>query len=229
MSFAAISRLHWLHVLSNDEWTLYRVAEKRGDIPTELSGIVVHDHFKPYYRLYNVLHALCGAHHLRELKGLSEIEKEPWTQKMSRLLKLACHKVNQGPVSTANVARIDRLYDSLVKKGLAFHEQQTPLTQAKRGRQKRRLGHNLLIRLRDYKEDTLRFLTNQNVPFTNNQAELDIRMIKVKQKISGGFRTMSGAEMFAATRSFFSTLRKQGIQIFQATMAPFGCSSYFSV
>jgi transposase len=222
------AKLHWLHVLSNDEWTYYRVAEKRGAIPQGLTGIVVHDHFKPYYTLEDVMHALCGAHHLRELRGVEEIEKEPWARLMSRLLKLACHQTHQGPVSAARVRRLERVYDRIVKQGLSFHEAQTPLKRGLRGRQKRRPGHNLVIRLRDYKEDALRFLSHANVPFTNNQAEQDVRMIKVKQKISGGFRTLSGAQMFATARTFFSTIRKQGVNLFQAILNPclpnFSCS-----
>lgn len=220
------AKLHWVHVVSNTEWTYYRIAEKRGALPHELTGIVVHDHFKPYYTLKNVTHALCGAHHLRELKGLEEIEKEPWAKSMSRLLKLACHRVNSGQVSAHRAARIERLYEHIVNQGIAFHEAQTPLARGLRGRQKRRAGHNLAIRLRDYKEDALRFLSHANVPFTNNQAEQDIRMIKVKQKISGGFRTLSGAQIFATTRTFFSSMRKQGVNLFQAILNPW--HSHFS-
>lgn len=215
------AKLHWVHVMSNDEWTHYRVTQKRGNMPQGLTGNVVHDHFKPYYKLDDVTHSLCGAHHLRELKGIVEIEKESWAKLMSRLLKLACHLVNQGAMPAARVVRIERIYDNIVLQGLSFHEKQTPLSSGQRGRQKRRPGHNLLIRLRDYKQDALRFLSNPDVPFTNNQAEQDIRMIKVKQKISGGFRTLSGAQMFATTRSFLSTMRKQGVNLFQAIQHPY--------
>lgn len=214
-------KLHWLHVMSNREWTYYRVAEKRGDIPQDITGTVVHDHFKPYYTLQDVTHGLCGSHHLRELKGLEEIEKEPWAKGMSRLLKLACRLSSRGAVPATRIERIRCGYDSIVAQGLAFHEALTPLiTGAKRGRKKRRVGHNLLIRLRDYKDDALRFLSDPDVPFTNNQAEQDIRMMKVKQKISGGFRTLAGAQTFATIRTFFSSIRKQGINLFQAILNP---------
>lgn len=214
------AKLHWLHVLSNATWTHYRVAEKRGDIPQGLTGTIVHDHFKSYYRLADVTHGLCGTHHLRELKGLEEIEKEPWATSMARLLKLACHLTHQGTVPAARVERIERVYDGIIKQALILHEAQTPLTRGLRGRQKRRTGHNLAIRLRDYKTDALRFLSDRNVPFTNNQAEQDVRMIKVKQKISGGFRTLSGAQTFATTRTFLSSMRKQGVNLFQAILYP---------
>ena len=146
------AKLHWLHVLSNDEWTYYRVSEKRGDIPQDLTGTLVHDHFKSYYRLKGVTHALCGAHHLRELKGLEDIEKEPWARRMSRLLKRACHHANQGTATATRVARIERVYDRVIHQGLAFHDQQPPLKRGLRGRQKRRSGHNCQCR---FKIDTL--------------------------------------------------------------------------
>ena len=201
----------WLHVQSTSSETLYRASEKRGDVPTHLKGVVVHDHFKSYFKhLPNARHALCNAHHLRELKALMEIEKEPWSFKMSKLLRLSS-KCHDPPV-----ARISDLYDQIVAKGLAFHESQPPLETGSRSRKKRRVGHNLLIRLRDYKGDTLRFLTHEGVPFTNNLAEQDVRMMKVKQKISGGFRTFKGAETFCVLRSFFSTCRKQNQNLFEA-------------
>ncbi|MGH9436185.1 MAG: IS66 family transposase, partial [Terriglobia bacterium] len=85
----------------------------------------------------------------------------------------------------------------------------------RRGRVRRRTGHKILIRLRDHKDDALRFLANPNVPFTNNQAERDIRMMKVRQKISGGFRTETGAQTFATLRTILSTARKQGWNILE--------------
>jgi transposase len=224
--FRVAKKLHWLHVIGNRQYTYYRVAEKRGDIPRDLKGTVVHDHFKPYYTLQDVVHGLCGAHHLRELKGLAQIEKESWAGKMGRLLKLACHVTGPGVLTATRMERIGRVYDGLVAEGLAFHEALAPLdTKAGRGRKKRRTGHNLLLRLRDYKDDVLRFLSDHDVPFTNNQAEQDVRMMKVKQKISGGFRTLPGAQTFATIRTFLSTMRKQGINLFQAIlnlgMSPF--------
>jgi transposase len=99
--------------------------------------------------------------------------------------------------------------DGVVKEGLNFHESKRPLAKGKRGRRKRRIGHNLLVRLRDFKEDTLRFIYSREVPFTNNQAEREIRRRKVKQKISGCFRSKKGAEGFCRIRSFLSTISKQ--------------------
>jgi transposase len=222
-------KTQWLHTASTVALTHYRVSEKRGNLLTTLEGgVLVHDHFKPYYTLPNIKHALCNAHHLRELKALIDIEKEPWAKKMYRLLlkanRAVKRAVEQGAVLLAErvLRRIMRLYNAIVSLGLAFHEKQPPLArQARsRGRPARRPGHNLLIRLRDFKADVLRFVSNFAVPFTNNQAEQDIRMMKVKMKISGGFRTRAGAETFATLRSVISTARKQGWNILKTLTTP---------
>ena len=212
---------HWLHGMGNDNATHYRVEEKRGAIPQGLSGTIVHDHFKSYYTLAGVIHALCGEHILRELLGLIEIEKEPWAKLMSRLLLVVCRLSHRKEVLPGRVSWIRRLYDKIVAQAIAFHEAQPALkSTVTRGRKKRRPGHNLAIRLRDYKDDVLRCLADPSVGFTNNQAEQDLRMMKVKQKISGAFRTLAGARIFATIRSVLSTARKRGINVLQAILDP---------
>ena len=164
-----------------------------------------------------MLHALCNAHHLRELNALVEIEKEDWARKMQRLLRRACHATNlarerDGVLSPRLIALIERCYDRILTPGLAFHEAQPTLirtTGKVRGRKPRRVGHNLLLRLSIRKPDVLRFLTDRRVPFTNNLAEGDGRMMKLRQKISGGFRSQDGAAEFGIIRSLLSTARKQ--------------------
>ena len=199
--------------------TFYRVAAKRGSLLADLTGIVVHDHWKPYYTLTGVLHALCNAHHLRELKALVEIEKEDWAHRMQRLLRRACHAgklagEQEVPLKPGLSALIERRYDAIVAEGLAFHEAQPALAKTRpRGRPPRRVGHNLLLRLSTHRQDVLRFLTDPRVPFTNNLAERDGRMMKLRQKISGGFRSEDGAKDFAVIRSVLSTARKQGWDI----------------
>ena len=213
------SKLQWLHIASTMLLTFYRVAAKRGSLLADLTGIVVHDHWKPYYTLKGVLHALCNAHHLRELKALVEIEKEDWAFRMQRLLRRACHAVNLAreqdvPLKPGLIALIERRYDAIVADGLAFHEALPALAKTRpRGRPPRRVGHNLLLRLSTRKQDVLRFLTDPLVPFTNNLAERDGRMMKLRQKISGGFRSEDGAKDFAVIRSVLSTARKQGWDI----------------
>jgi hypothetical protein len=118
-------------------------------------------------------------------------------------------------------ARLERCYDAILAEGLAFHEAQAPLAgtpgvRPRRGRKARRTGHNLIRRLIERKQDTLRFLHDAAVPFTNNQAERDGRMMKVKMKISGGFRCQNGADDFAIIRSFISTAKKRGWNVIHA-------------
>jgi len=223
--FRISGKTQWLHSASTAALTHYRVSEKRGALSTTLQGgVIVHDHFKPYFTLQGVAHALCNAHHLRELKALIDIEKEPWATKMSWLLLTAVRAVRsaveqgQSAVAERTSRRIVTVYDAIVRRGLAFHEQQPALGRrpGARGRTARRPGHNLLVRLRDFKTEVLRFLFDFAVPFTNNQAEQDIRMMKVKMKISGGFRTQAGAETFATLRSVLSTARKRGWNLLNA-------------
>ncbi|MEA1938774.1 MAG: IS66 family transposase [Pseudomonadota bacterium] len=214
----------WLHVISTEGMTHYRTDAKRGDLLDGVFGIVVHDHWKPYYKMENVEHVLCNAHHLRELKALIDIEKEDWARHMAKLLREACHAAHlEKPPGPDWVQAFERRYDKIVADGLAFHEALPPLDipkKKRRGKPKRRIGHNLLIRLQERKSDVLRFLHEPAVPFTNNQAERDVRMMKVKQKIAGGFRSKDGANNFAILRSAISTARKQGWNILDALTQP---------
>lgn len=198
-------KIHWLHTASTKKLTYYHVSPKRKSLLENLKGILVHDHWKPYFELQNE-HALCNAHHLRELKSLIE-DKEPWARQMHRLLIFAS-RLEKYDQSLLN--RIEKLYDKIVKKGIEYHQNLPPYNKKKA----KRPGHNLALRLLGYKIETLRFLNNPTVPFTNNQAEQDLRMMKLKQKISGCFRSQTGAEIFARIRSFISTTRKQKQNIF---------------
>ena len=176
----------------------------------------------------DVQHALCNAHHLRELKALIEIEKEEWARQMSRLLRRACHAANlarekKTPLNPWLIACFTRRFEAIVAQGLAFHADLPPLATAtktkRQGPMPRRTGHNLLLRFQARQADTLRFLSDPAVPFTNNEAERDVRMMKLRQKISGGFRSAEGAADFAILRSFLSTARKQGWNLIHALMA----------
>ncbi len=220
-------KTQWLHTVSSESLTFYRVSETRGAVPEDLQGgVVVHDHFKPYYGLTGVAHAYCNAHHLRELKALIEFDAEPWAKDMRDLLVEANDAVrkarHEGATALAPPALrrfVDRYWEA-VRAGLAFHRALPPLKQCAKGRTKRRPGHNLLERLKTYKDDVLRFLSDFTVPFTNNLAEQDLRMMKVKMKISGGFRTFEGASRFASLRSVVSTARKRGWNILQVLVSP---------
>jgi transposase len=206
-------KTQWLHTASTAAMTYYRVCAQRGAMFDALrGGVIVHDHFKPYFTIEEVEHALCNAHHLRELKALIDIEKEPWAKKMSRLLVRAAKQgeraVAQGKVALSDgcARRIVAVYEAILKRGFAFHDAQPPLARrpGARGRSPKRVGHNLLQRLRDHKAEVLRFVFDFAVPFTNNQAKQDIRMMKVKMKVSGGFRSWDGAKTFAPPCAPFS-------------------------
>ena len=221
-------RLQWLHVASTCLLTCYRTSAKRGAMLTGVWGIIVHDFWRPYLAMMGVLHALCNAHHLRELKALIDIAKEPWARAMHRFLRQTCHaahlaRAQQRSLSPRFLAWLSARYDRILAQGFAFHESPPPLgagLPTRRGRRRRRTGHNLLLRLRDHKEATLRFLHDPTVPFTNNQAERDLRMMKVRQKISGGFRSETGAQTFATLRTVLSTARKQGWNILATLTTP---------
>jgi transposase len=226
--FRTGGKTQWLHIACTVWLTFYRISPQRGSLLSDVMGIVVHDHWKPYYTMEGVLHALCNAHHLRELQALVDIEKEEWARRMQRLLRRACHATHLArdrgvPLDPRLVDQFRRRYDIIVTEGLAFHQDQPPLAtpatnggRKRRGRPPRRTGHNLLLRLSTRKDDVLRFLDDPAVPFTNNQAERDGRMMKVRQKISGGFRSQEGARDFAVIRSLISTARKQGWNVIHA-------------
>lgn len=178
--------------------------------------------------MIGVIHALCNAPQLRELKARMDSEQEPWARAMPRFLRQTCHAANLARahprrLSPRFLAWLSARYDRILAPGFAFHESLPPLgvgLPTRRRRIRRRTGHNLLLRLRDHKEATLRFLSDSTVPFTNNQAERDLRMMKVRQKISGGFRSASGAQTFALWRTVLSTARKQGWNILATLTTP---------
>ncbi len=223
--FRVAGKTQWLHVASTKSATYYHVSPKRKSLIDGLSGTVVHDHWKSYYNLWGVEHGLCNQHHLRELKAIIEHDKEPWANDMRRLLRVALrcrHFHGSNAIPAERLKWLTTIYDGIIKIGLAFHTEKIPLPcKGKRGRQPKRTGHNLLLRLFHYKQDVLRFLHDPAVPFTNNDAERDLRMMKCKQKVSGGFRTSQGAEQFARIRGFISTVRKRGFNVLSSIQTIF--------
>ncbi len=212
---------HWLHCVSNNDWTFYHPHQKRGldamndmGILPEFKGILCHDHWKPYYKI-DCTHALCNAHHLRELTRAFEQDGQKWAQELSNLLVTINNKVIDagGALDAVNARKYRLKYREIIKNGeIECPEPVRPKKKVKRGRIKKSKSRNLLERLRDYENDTLRFMDNQIVPFSNNLGENDIRMTKVQQKISGCFRSMHGAQIFCRVRSYLSTCRKQGVK-----------------
>jgi transposase len=227
-------KLYWLHSSGTDELTHYEVHEKRGTeamdaigILPSFRGIVVHDHWKSYFKYTDCLHALCNAHHLRELIYIVETEQAPWANDMILLLlnvKEAKDTCNSSEFDAATIARIEKNYDRIIQEGLEFYKIRAPPqvgNPEKRGRKKQEPGKNLLDRLDVYRKETLRFMVDFSVPFDNNLAERDIRMTKVRQKISGCFRTFLGGHMFCRIRGYIASAKKQTINPFSALHAVF--------
>ena len=216
--------------MSTDWLTAFRIGPGRGAIPRELNtagGVVVHDHFNAYCGLEGVRHAYCHAHHLRELKSLIEFEPEQgnlmapamrdW---LTKALSLRDKAESQGKTRRPRklLAALCAEYDAITARW--FSDQIVLRADDKEaGQKKRSAGHKLVRRFQKYRADMLRFLRDFSVPFTNNQAERDIRMVKVKMKIAGCFRTRLGAEQFALLRGIFSTARKQGHNILKVLSA----------
>lgn len=220
-------KLHWIHVASSEAATFYGIHAKRGqeaieafDILPKFQGTACHDHWFPYFAYNQVKHALCNAHHLRELTFIHENEKEEWAGEMKLFLlkskKIVEDNAAKGCLSDNQITTLQQEYAQIVLKGLKYHLTLQPLVAGKRGRKKQRPGKNLLDRLSDKYKCVLLFLNDFSVPFTNNLGERDIRMNKVKQKVSGCFRTVEGGEFFCRIRSYISTARKQGWRIWDA-------------
>jgi len=217
----------WLHTCSTEQHVYYAVHQKRGQIAMDqigilplFKGIAVHDFWKSYYK-YDCIHSLCNAHLLRDLVFIKERFEQKWAEELIELLLRLLHLKNkaiargQETISKQTLKKYQRLYDQIVQKGLNQNPYQPP-PEKKRGRNKKTPPRNLVERFRDFKTDILRFFYDFKVPFDNNFSERDIRMMKVKQKISGCFRSLKGAMFFARTRSYIATARKQKVKVVKA-------------
>jgi len=225
-------KLHWLHVTSTPQLTHYKIHAKRGKeamdemgILEDFKGTAVHDHWKPYFKYDHFNHALCNAHHLRELKFIEKQFSQSWAPKMANLLREIKKDVDKAKEANAASLLLEKQnhfedkYDEIVKEGFKENPRPPPEKEPevkKRGRKKQTPPINFLQRLRDYKTDVLAFMYNFQVQFDNNQAERDIRMVKVKQKVSGCFRTLDGAQRFSEVRGYISTARKNAKNVFDA-------------
>ena len=226
------SRLHWLHTVASETLTWYGVHAKRGILATAEPGLLpkrmatlVHDCWKPYWQL-NCEHALCNAHSLRELTFLHETTRQRWPQRMITLLVAArdrcepARQENRVALSTRQIRRIFTHYKVIL--GDAHVRNPHAIRQNKRRRRvKQTPAFNFLCRMHEHAAEVLRLVTDLRVPFTNNLRERAIRMPKVKQKISGCFWTLKGAQDFCIIRSYLDTMHKQGHNIFEVLRLTF--------
>jgi transposase len=217
-------KLWWFHVVCSTFLTFYAVHQKRGKKALESIGIfpvfkgrAVHDGYCSYFQYRNVFHALCNAHHLRDLVFIAEQYQQVWAADMKDLLLEIKRAVEASPPEQTclhpdQIADYEARYEAIVAAGLQTNPLAEPNLSVlkKRGKPKQHPARNLAEHLKTRKQETLAFMYDFKVPFDNNQAERDLRMVKLKQKVSGCFRSEDGAKVFCNIRSYISTSRKNG-------------------
>ena len=231
--FRRYGKTEWLHVATTQSHVHYSVHESRGYLAMEAAGILpnfkgiaIHDHWKSYWKYTDCEHALCNAHHLRELRYCEQLTGESWAIDLRKLLVEGKEKVTEakaeGKTSLEKSVVDDLLnrYDIQVELGLKSFPVQ-PHETGKKGRQKQHEATNLLVRLRDFKTEVWRFITDWHVPFDNNQAERMVRPVKVKIKVIGGFRSVGGSEAFCVIRSIWETNKLNNINPFDTLRSVF--------
>lgn len=228
----------WLHVVSTEYLTYYAAHHSRGSEANETMGILpvfegrcVHDGWEPYFK-FGCLHALCNVYHLRELTGVAEEDCQEWPGEMIDLLleikRMAEERRSiDSWLDPDEVERFEVRYDQIIKKGMLENPPpKTPDLSKKRGRKKQTAAKNLVDRLSEYHPEVLAFMYDPRVPFDNNLAERDIRMLKVQQKVSGTFRSRRGADSFCRIRGYISTARKNSIDVLDAIQGVFEGKPY---
>lgn len=222
----------WVHSTGTELFTYYACHPKRGKEAMDDMGILpvfkgtsVHDFWNPYLNYENCQHSLCGAHHLRDLNYIHECYNQSWAKEMGTLFCEIKEKVESvkefcDQLDNKTVSKYQKRYQKIIEDGYNANPP-PPSKERKRGRPKRGEPLNLLDRFHNYPEKVLAFMYDFKVPFDNNLAERDIRMIKLKQKISGTFRDMQGARFFCRIRGYLSTTKKQKLNALQAITSVF--------
>jgi transposase len=223
-------KLKWVHGASTERLTLLGVADRRGvegvkalGVLEAMTGIVIHDGWAAYWNVgFEKVsgHGLCNAHHLRELLAVTDFDGQRWSERMTNLLREMLAKRNAAmaagwtELEPEQVAAFEAAYDRVIREGWRENPGQA-------GKRKKSKAANLLLRLEEHRDEVLRFLHDFAVPFTNNEIEGDLRMAKLHEKISGGWRSMDGARAFLAVRSYLATARKQGQSMLEVLTAAF--------
>lgn len=210
------ARNHWLHVRSNDRLTFYHIDKSRGTkahkeigLLRKHQGYLLHDCYSSYFK-HEGKHVICHAHTTRELLALHEQDpKQLWAYELAQHLVAVQHQRFNSSLSCDEQIKQQISYRNLLLEGLMQNPATPSKQKSKRGRPKNSVAHNLVMRLLNHADAATQFIRNPSVPFTNNQAERDLRMVKLKQKISAGFRTTQGARFYARIRAYISTARKQ--------------------
>lgn len=219
----------WVHVASTKEFTYYEANEKRGTEASKAMGILldfkgtaVHDHWMPYYTYSNCAHAECNAHNIRYLKDIVDNYKQEWAGNMMSFLIQIHRKVNtlkaEGfeNIELGELQILQRQYHDIINKGIVEDSEKSPQVLTPKGKKVKSKPLLLLLKLQKYDIETLAFMYDFNVPFDNNLSERDLRMQKLRQKISGCFRGKEGADVFCCIRSYISTAKKNGLTAMDA-------------
>ncbi|MGM9319320.1 IS66 family transposase [Deinococcus aquaticus] len=219
-------KLQWMHVVSCAQLTFYGQHARRGRAALEdmkilpkYEGILVHDAWSSYFKL-PAQPTLCGAHLLRELRGLAEHHAQVWAGTLRESLRMVYHDLKAGTLSPEARTAFERRFDELLEEGLLANPAAPPVP-GRRGPTKQSHGRNLALRCQQHRAAVLLFLHDRRVPFDNNQAERDVRSWCVKRKVSGGFRSEEGGRNFARIRSYISTLQKQGLSVWEGLVSVF--------
>jgi len=224
-----IGKTQWMHVTSTQTSTYYEVHKKRGyeatsaiGILPEFQGTIVHDHWKPLYKYDQCTHAECNAHNIRYLLDVYKNYKQDWAQDMLSLLVELHRHINclkSEGIKSMESSETDlwhSRYHAIIDEGIKEDEEKSPKTYSKKDKLQKSIPLKLLLKLQNYDIETLAFMYDFNIPFDNNLAERDLRMQKLRQKVSGCFRSEEGAKVFCRIRSYVSTARKRGMSAFEA-------------
>lgn len=211
---------HWIHVYAAGDWTLKHLHRKRGleaikaiDIIPRYEGVIIHDCWASYLSYKHCGHGLCGSHLLRDLTFIVESNGYPWARNMKRLLQETCKavaKTKQKKLTTKDYANVQKRYRNIMTRGEKELPPIPPKPSGRRGKLAKSDAHNLWERLKKYETAVLLFAKEPEVAFTNNRAEQDLRMAKVKQKVSGCFRTVIYAEAYCRISSYLQTMANKG-------------------